>query len=186
MKLTFVTTNHHKFQTLSNSLSSFGINLTNESLETPEIQDSDLIKIVEYSANWAIKEINQPLLVNDFGYFIRALNGFPGPFSKQVIDWFCLEDWQRLLSGLEDRTVVVKWAYALAAPGKKTRSIVFTMKGKLASKPEVIDGGNNMQRFYIPEGFEKTYSDLSESERQKYQKSKHSFIDLADFIKIYF
>lgn len=185
MELTFVTTNAHKFESLAKAINPYDIELSHKSIETPEIQDINLESIVEFSANWALKELHGPLLVNDFGYFISALNGFPGPFSKQVIEWFTLDDWMRLLSTVEDRTLIVKWAYALAAPNHQTKTIVFTMKGQLASNPGKEGGWNDMHRFYIPQGFNVPYSDLSELQKQQYQQSKHSFSELATFIKEY-
>lgn len=183
--ISFVTTNNHKFDVLKNALAKYELDLVQEKIDTPEIQDVDLVKIVEFSASWAANKLGKPVLVNDFGYFITGLNGFPGPFSKQVINWFEIEDFARLFSGLEDRSIVVKWAYAVCSPGNKPVSIVFQRGGKLAEKPGFRGDYNEMQQFFIPEGYDKVYSELSDIDRENYHSKKNDFKTLANTIDDY-
>ena len=181
MTYAFVTTNEKKFRVYSEVLKPYGIELEQVALETPEVQDISVSKVAEFSAVWATRKLKKEVLVNDFGYYISALNGFPGPFSKYVISWFSLEDWLRLMEGIEDRRVEVRWAYAVASPDKKVRSIEFQHTGTILKKPG-REGWNDLHRLYAPDGFNNAFSELSEEKRFEYWKGSIDHERLAKFI----
>ena len=56
----------------------------------------------------AYNALQSPLVVTDDSWIIPGLNGFPGPYMKQVNDWFTPDDWLHLTSGLADRRVILR------------------------------------------------------------------------------
>jgi len=80
----FVTGNVHKFNEARQVLAEYGISTAMLNLETIEIQDDNLENIARMSAADAAKKSNLPVFVEDAGLFIKALNGFPGPYSSYV------------------------------------------------------------------------------------------------------
>jgi len=82
--LVYVTGNDTKFEVALKTFSNTGIALLQKSLSTPEIQSKSVQEVAMYSARWASKELDKPVIVTDAGFYIEALNGFPGPFIKFV------------------------------------------------------------------------------------------------------
>ena len=83
-ELFFVSSNRHKYLEARDIAASFGLRLSfiKESLE--EIQSDSLCEISKRKAQDAFDKFGRPVLVEDAGLFIDALNGFPGPFSSYV------------------------------------------------------------------------------------------------------
>ena len=80
----FVTNNIHKFNEARRVLSEYNIAVAMLRMKPPEIQDDNLENIAKFSALEASRRIRLPLIVEDAGLFIDALNGFPGPYSSYV------------------------------------------------------------------------------------------------------
>ncbi|QKY21023.1 non-canonical purine NTP pyrophosphatase [Halolamina sp. CBA1230] len=68
-----------------------------------EIQSDDLGTIAARGAREAYRHAGEPALVDDAGLFVRALDGFPGPYSSYVEDTVGIERTWELASAEEDR-----------------------------------------------------------------------------------
>ena len=69
-----------------------------------EIQSDDMGDIAARGAREAYRHAGEPTIVDDAGLFIRALDGFPGPYSSYVEDTVGVERTWDIASGEEDRT----------------------------------------------------------------------------------
>ena len=85
-KITYVTNNKAKIASAKKALKPLGYEIDNIKIETPEIQADDVTEVAKYSAKWAAEELKVPVLKNDSGLFIKALNGFPGVYTHFVDD----------------------------------------------------------------------------------------------------
>ncbi|MCC6051949.1 MAG: hypothetical protein LM585_01760, partial [Fervidicoccaceae archaeon] len=83
-RIYFATSNKNKFNEASRILEKYGYELVLFSFEKKELQSTDLGEIALQSALIAYTYVNAPVVVEDSGLFIKALNGFPGPFSSYV------------------------------------------------------------------------------------------------------
>jgi XTP/dITP diphosphohydrolase len=128
--LIYVTSNELKFKVARKSLQNSGISLERSSLPTPEIQSSRVEEIAEWSAIWACQHLNQPVVVTDVGYYIEALNGFPGPFIKYVNNWFTAEDYLNLLQGKSNRKAIIQDCLAYCSPNEKPVFLTRSIGGK--------------------------------------------------------
>jgi len=63
-----------------------------------EIQSTSLSAIAKFAAKEAAKKHNRTVLVEDSGLFVKALDGFPGPFSSYVHDTIGVEGLLRLMT----------------------------------------------------------------------------------------
>jgi len=79
--IVFVTGNEHKLKEFEHIL---GKTLISEPLDLPEIQSFDLEKVASYKAEEAYKILQKPVMVEDTGFYVEVLNGFPGPFVKYM------------------------------------------------------------------------------------------------------
>lgn len=70
-----------------------------------EIQSDDFREVAEYKSHTACQRLGEPVIVEDTGVRIDALNGFPGPYSKYVLLTIGLEGLLKLMEDVENRRV---------------------------------------------------------------------------------
>lgn len=151
--LIYVTGNGLKFEVARRALQGSGIRLERKSLHVPEIQSDRVEEIAEWSAVWASRQLDQPVAVMDTGYYIEALNGFPGPFIKFVNEWLSADDYLNLMREKENRRrVTIRDCLAYCHPGGEPAIFCQTHRGELATKPG-RRGGTPMDQIFIPEGY---------------------------------
>ena len=85
-KIVFVTGNKGKFAEVRDILKALGIEVIQNKNGYPELQENELEPIAAYGAQHVANKLNMPVMVDDSGIFIKALNGFPGPYSRFVED----------------------------------------------------------------------------------------------------
>ena len=99
MKITYVTTNIGKVQSLERHLKPYGIEVTQKSVELPEPRSSDVKLIAEHKARSAYKILKEPLVVLDAGFYVHSLNGFPRAFVNFALETIGLEGILNLVNG---------------------------------------------------------------------------------------
>jgi XTP/dITP diphosphohydrolase len=77
----FATNNINKFNEARKVLAEHGVAVGMLRVKAAEIQSDSLSEIAEASAVDAFKRCQLPVIVEDAGLFVEALNGFPGPYS---------------------------------------------------------------------------------------------------------
>lgn len=158
--LFYVTGNDIKFCIAKKVFQDTGINLIQKSLDTPEIQSKRVEDIAVFSAKWASKELNQAVVVTDAGFYIEALNGFPGPFIKFVNEWFSADDYLNLMSRQTNRAIIVRDCLVYCHPNKEPIAFIGEYKGSIADK-----AGRKakipIEQLFIPEGYNKPISEMS-------------------------
>ncbi|MCS7097596.1 MAG: XTP/dITP diphosphatase [Candidatus Methanomethyliaceae archaeon] len=118
-KIFFITNNDHKVKEANRILSPFGIELIKSNFIKLEIQSKSLKKIAKYAALFATKRMFKPVIVEDSGLFIKALKGFPGPFSSYVYDKLGCEGILKLMNDINDRTALFKCVVSFCQPNSK-------------------------------------------------------------------
>lgn len=83
-------------------------------LEIPEFRDNDVGVIARAKAEYAWESLREPVMVDDTGFFIHALKGFPGPYAAYVLDTIGMEGILRLLEGVADRSAYFETAIGYA------------------------------------------------------------------------
>lgn len=159
----YVTGNDLKFKVAVQALENSGISLERVSLDVPEIQNTSVEEIAKWSAIWACQNLNQPVVVMDVGYYIEALNGFPGPFIKYVNEWFTAEDFLNLMAGKSDRHIVIRDCLAYCSPDKKPTVFSQLHQGEIATIPG-SQNGSPIDRIFIPDGYKVPISALPSEE----------------------
>ncbi|MBI4037284.1 hypothetical protein HY385_02575 [Candidatus Daviesbacteria bacterium] len=103
--LYYITGNQNKIDTAKKYLSAFGVEFEGKKLDLIEEQTDSIEKVALFKAEQAFDQIRQPLFVNDSGWSITALNGFPGPLMKYINEWFTPQDFLNLMKDRENREV---------------------------------------------------------------------------------
>ncbi len=101
----FATTNQRKIDDLFEHLARHDISIMPLKTELDEIQSLDVLEVAKSKLDSAIqKNPDQRLLVDDRGFYISALNGFPGAYIKPFLDSLSVADILTIMKDKEDRT----------------------------------------------------------------------------------
>lgn len=172
MDITLITRNHRKVRSAQVVLGRFGVKVLQQELDVPEIQDSDINKVAEYSVKFAAEELKKTVIKVDVGFEISVLNGFPGPFSRFINEWLSPEKILKLLENESNRKAKFIDVVAYCKPGEKPVSFKAETTGVISSKP-LGENGWGIDKIFIPDGFQTTLATLSGEERLKVWNSKH-------------
>ncbi|GEM45355.1 non-canonical purine NTP pyrophosphatase [Deinococcus cellulosilyticus] len=158
----YLTTNPGKAREARDILiGQYGLNLQVESppFEIPEIQSDSCAKVALFSARFAADRLGQPCLVSDTGLYLDCLGGLPGPYNAHFDRQIGVEKFLRLIQHEANRMARLENCFACCEPGQEpvvfsggsTGSIAFEPRGNLGRWHEL---------FYIPDGEERTLSEL--------------------------
>lgn len=180
-KITYVTGNWAKIASAKQALEPFGYEIDNVKIQTPEIQADDVVEVSKYSAKWAAEKLNVPVLKNDTGLFVNALNGFPGVYTHYVDDTLGEDGLLKLMEGITDRTAYFKESIAYCKPGEKPIVFVGITKGTIATKKSGTYGWS-WDFIFIPEGEEKTLGCFPDQQRWNFW-SQDAYKELAKYLE---
>jgi XTP/dITP diphosphohydrolase len=124
MSLRFVTTNPGKVREAREYLDT---PVSQLEFDTPEIQDDDLGAVAAHKARAAYRHAGEPVIVDDSGMFVAALDGFPGPYSSYVYDTLGIDRVWRLAKEEDDRSAAFRAVVA------------YCDGGEFAATPEPVD-----------------------------------------------
>jgi len=124
MSLRFVTTNAGKVREAREYLDAPVEQLE---FDTPEIQSDDLGAVAAHKARAAYRHTGEPVIVDDSGMFVDALDGFPGPYSSYVYDTLGIERVWRLAHEEDDHAAAFRAVVA------------YCDGGEFAATPEPVD-----------------------------------------------
>mmetsp|Transcript_62666 Transcript_62666/g.147056 ORF Transcript_62666/g.147056 Transcript_62666/m.147056 type:complete len:233 (-) Transcript_62666:28-726(-) len=108
IRLRFVTTNRGKVDFLRVVLESAAADSILHSvemcdMELPELQADSVAKICAAKTEAAFRLLGGNVVVQDSGFVIQALNGFPGPYTKYVLATIGVDGLLKLMEGQPNR-----------------------------------------------------------------------------------
>lgn len=148
--VTMVTGNLGKWKVASDIFKKYNVELLHEKMDTPEIQSYNVEEVSKYSAIIAASKLNRPVIKSDVGYYIKSLNGFPGPFLRYINTYLTSEEILRLMENKEDRTILLKECLTFATPNGLVKQFVNEEKATIAKK--VFGKGTTFDRIVILKG----------------------------------
>lgn len=182
MKIYFVTTNKHKFQEAKDVLSEYPIILEQLNLEYEENHDQSMEEIVRTASKKLANRLNKPIILEDTGLFFEAYNNFPGALPKFVFNTLGYKGIFKLLEGGSKRAFFRTIA-AFCEPGKEPVLFEGIMKGKMTRKVHNLDkDAMPYDRIFIPEGKDKTISDMTLKEKNSFSQRAEAFRKFGEFI----
>ncbi|MFX0060842.1 MAG: XTP/dITP diphosphatase [Candidatus Hermodarchaeota archaeon] len=131
--LNFVTSNENKFRECAEVLP---IPVKQVKVELLEIQAKTLKEVANIKITDAReKNIETPLFIEDAGFFVKALKGFPGVYSSYVHSTIGNQGILNLLKGVEDRSAHFECIIVyLKAPEKAPRVFTGAVHGKVSQE----------------------------------------------------
>lgn len=161
VKMIMVTGNKRKFEEAKTMLK--GHDLSLHYLDLQEIQGSSE-EIVKFKAKEAFRLLKVPCFVEDVSFGFRAWNWLPGPYIKDFLNEMGVEALPGLLCS-EDKTAKATCTIGYA----KSEDVIEIFEGEVLGKitSTGADNGFGFDRFFIPDGFDKRFSEMSIEEKNK-------------------
>jgi len=176
----FVTKNVHKFDEARALLAKYGIATAMLRIKTAEIQDDKLENIARTSALEAFGRSGLPLMAEDAGLFIRALNGFPGPYSSYVYKTIGNKGILRLMEGIRDRAAQFRSAVAYCSPDGSVESFLGISEGGIA-KDMRGSQGFGFDPIFEPSGSEgRSFAEMDTDEKNMVSHRSRALTKFAE------
>ncbi|TAK95271.1 non-canonical purine NTP pyrophosphatase [Patescibacteria group bacterium] len=152
MKIFFATSNKAKVEWAQAALKKYGLEVVQLEMELVESRHEDPAEIALEKAQQAYALIKKPLMVEDGGFFIEALNGFPMTHVKFSLKTVGMSGIMKLLKGEKNRKAEWRMTVALVLSNKKHRTFTFVDRGEIAKRVRPVKRKcmSDYWRIYIP------------------------------------
>lgn len=160
MSWVFVTGNANKHREAEAIL---GRPLERIAIDLPEIQAATTREVASIKARAAFEQLNRPVIVEDAGFELAALNGFPGPFIKYWEQLGGLESICRTVDGLGDRGAAAVCVLGVCDAGG-ARVVEGRIRGTIPASPRGSNGFG-WDAIFIPEGHDRTFGEMSADDK---------------------
>ena len=154
-----------------------GIDLEAEKVDLPEIQSLDMEEVLRAKGREAYRRLRKPLVVEDTGLELAALNGFPGPLVKWMLDAVGAQG-------------IAKTAHALGDPKATARCLLLYVDGQEEILGQGItrgtlvlpprgDAGFGWDPIFQPDDFQLTYAEIGDEDKDRIGHRGRAWRDLA-------
>jgi non-canonical purine NTP pyrophosphatase (RdgB/HAM1 family) len=168
--LTLVTGNPKKVQAVLRHMRPFGVRVVHRKLPLVEPQADSVEEVALSKARQAFRMCQDPILVEDSGFCINEFAGFPGPYTKYVLQTIGVGGLLNLARDLSDRSChFCSVLVYIDAEGRSHKFIDARGVGKLAVEADrspCPEAWSDLWRIAIPEGVSVPLSALSPAERR--------------------
>jgi XTP/dITP diphosphohydrolase len=132
-------------------------------VDLPEIQGLDLLEILQEKAKVAWEMVRRPLVVEEAGLELLALNGFPGPLVKWMLTAMGAEGIAKTAHALGDGRALARCALlyrdaerTVVAEGSTSGTLVLPGRG---------EHGFGWDPVFLPDGESRTFGELIGKEK---------------------
>ena len=126
-------------------------------------------------------------MADDSGLVVDALDGAPGIHSARYAgegasDADRIAKLLKAMDGVTDRKAKFVCAAAIAYRGEEVKTFIGEIKGKITLAPSGSNGFG-YDPVFIPEGFEKTFAELTDEEKNAVSHRGRAMSAVADFLR---
>ena len=151
-----------------------------QNLDIAEIQSLDVEEVAKSKALAAYKIIQRPVVVDDTGMSIEALNGLPGALVSWFLDTLGPKGILDLLPDIVDRRASVCTCVGYADQNG-ARTFVGKIEGRLSSSLRG-ENGFGYDPIFIPEGQERTYAEMTSEEKNAISMRKMALMEFKEYL----
>jgi XTP/dITP diphosphohydrolase len=181
----FVSGNVHKYLEVRSLLGPTGLAVGWLRMKGAEIQSDGIVEIAKASATEAFKRCNLPLIVEDAGLFIDALDGFPGPYAAYVYKTLHNRGILKLMEGVKNRDATFRSTIAYCET-ETAEPVVFEgeSKGQITQteREEAGKSGFGFDPIFQPNGSKKSFAEMTIEEKNGFS---HRAMSVRKFAKWY-
>jgi len=188
--LVMVTTNAAKAATATEHLAPFGITVEHVAMELDEIQSAAVSEVAVHKARQAYARLRRPVIVEDGGFFIDELGGFPGALAKLATSMLGVQG----LIGLAGQTLTraAHFESTVAYADGRTERTFSNVgpSGTVADRPaaRTREGAwSVLWDIWIPPGRDQPLSAFSDEEFSTYLaewRARSVFTELGDWLRM--
>jgi len=164
----FATNNINKFNEARRVLAKYNISVGMLRVKTLEIQSQSIEEIARTSVIDAFKNCHLPVIVEDAGLFIDALNGFPGPYAAYVYKTVGNDGLLRLMEKVNDRKATFKSVVAFySADCSSPICFEGEVNGEISEELRKTEKncGFGFDPVFKPAGKSRTFAEMSMAEK---------------------
>ena len=149
------------------------VRLEHRNIELPEIQAVDVEDVVAHKAKYAYEALGKnPVMIEDTGLFIEAWHGLPGALVKWFIERVGVSGICQMMHLFSNRQA---WARTVVATYDGHLNLFSgEVRGIIANAP-AGESGFGWDKLFIPNGADKTFSEMSPDEKDKYSMRRIAF-----------
>jgi XTP/dITP diphosphohydrolase len=182
----FATNNIHKFNEARKVLGEFKIATAMLRLKGVEIQSDSLEEIAQASAVNAFRKCYLPIIVEDAGLFIEALNDFPGSYAAYVYKTIGNKGLLKIMKDIENRKARFGSAVSYSSAHL---DLPVCFGGEVAGEitEEERNGGSEsvfgFDPIFRPVGCQKTFAEMNIAEKNRYSHRAKALRKFAEWYK---
>jgi XTP/dITP diphosphohydrolase len=172
-RLVLLTQNKHKLKELTPLFKKYQVDFETTTIEKHEIRSEHVEEIARVAARVAFDNLQRPVVVDDTGFFVDSLNGFPGSYAAIVLKSIGYDGILLLMKGKENRRSEFKTAIGYC-DDNHLETFVGTMSGTIAVDA-MGESGFGYDPIFVPEGLTKTYAELTLEEKVRISHRTRAF-----------
>jgi XTP/dITP diphosphohydrolase len=180
--LYFATGNRGKYTEAARIAEDFGIHLKQLDRPKMEIQSDDLREIATFAVNDACHTIKQVAVAEDSGFFVDALDGFPGPYSSYVFRTIGNRGVLKLLHSASNRRAHFQAVVAFCAPDGNSTCFSASVSGTVTSQPRGSHGFGFDPIFAPSEGDGRTFAQMNTNEKNLLSHRGRAFVECFQWL----
>ncbi|HVP16971.1 MAG TPA: XTP/dITP diphosphatase [candidate division Zixibacteria bacterium] len=178
----FATNNVDKFNEARQVLAESKIAVAMLRVKSLEIQSDSLEEIAQASVMESFKKYRLPMVVEDAGLFVDALNGFPGPYAAYAYRTIGNKGLLRLMERVGNRKATFRSVIAYFSLQPKS-PICFegSVSGQIVHEERKIDNkmGFGFDPIFMPDKCDKTFAQMNVVEKCKRSHRADAFRKFA-------
>jgi inosine triphosphate pyrophosphatase len=175
MNLYFITGNNKKLAEVKSILG----NVNGLDIDLPEIQSLDAHEIIEAKLEEAQKRHKGEFIVEDTSLYIDGLNGLPGPLIKWFLKTVDNVGLYKIAEAFGKYDCQAKTIIGYSDANKNINFFEGDLRGRLVNPR---GGGFGWDPIFQPEGYEKTFGELSAEEKNSFSMRKIALEKLKRFL----
>ena len=177
--ISFITKDVSKLGDEKSSLNS--LTVIQYAIETPEIQSQSTQEVARFSAEYAYKKINLPVITMDVGFYITAFNGFPGTYVKSFNGSFSPERILNMFADSDSREAYFEDTVVVMINEKESQTFTKKIYGEIALESCGKDCWS-IDSIFVPQGYNKVIGLMSDVEKLSVWK-EGNWDKVADYLK---
>ena len=182
----FATNNVNKFNEARRVLGEYKIAVGMLRVKTLEIQSDSLEEIAKSSVIEAYEKCHLPIIIEDAGLFVDALNGFPGPYAAYVYKTIGNKGLLQLMENVENRKA--RFRSIIAYHSVKVKSPVCfdgEVLGEITEEKRRISeqSGFGFDPVFKPARSSRTFAEMNVTEKNRYSHRAKAISKFAEWYK---
>jgi len=178
-KLIFITGNKGKLEEARKILKK--IEVINKEIDLPEIQETDAKRVIEAKLLEAYKYHKGEYIIEDTSLYFDSLNGLPGPLIKWFLEKLGKQKLFEIAKKLNNFGAEAKTMIGYMNQDGGIKYFEGSVKGKISSPRG--EGGFGWDQIFMPEGYKKTFGEMTPEEKNKISMRKKALLKLSKYLK---